>query len=44
MIMVITEVAILVAAKNFVCPKFPTKPVSTIPTKGIAKFEKNWYG
>jgi hypothetical protein len=30
----------LVAAKNFVCPKLPIKPVSTKPTKGIAKFEK----
>ena len=38
--MVIIEVAKLVAAKNLVCPKFPIKPVSTIPTNGIAKFEK----
>ena len=39
-IIVITEVAILVAAKYFVSPKFPIKPVSTIPTKGMAMFEK----
>ena len=38
--MVITEVAILVAAKNLPCPKLPIRPVSTMPTKGIAKFEK----
>tara|TARA_B100000965_G_scaffold163868_1_gene136451 strand:+ start:681 stop:854 length:174 start_codon:yes stop_codon:yes gene_type:complete len=40
MIMVITEVAMLVAAKNLVSPKLPIKPVSIIPVKGIAKFEK----
>ena len=40
MIIVITEVAILVAAKNLVWPKLPIRPVSIIPTKGIAKFEK----
>ena len=39
-IIVITEVAILVAAKYFVSPIFPINPVSTMPTKGIAKFEK----
>ena len=39
--MVITDVAMLVATRNFVSPRFPIKPVSTIPTKGIAKFEKN---
>ena len=38
---VITDVAILVAARYFVSPRFPINPVSTIPTKGIAKFEKN---
>ena len=31
----------LVAARYFVPPTFPIKPVSTIPTKGIAMFEKN---
>ena len=36
----ITEVAILVAAKYFASPIFPISPVSTIPTKGIARFEK----
>jgi hypothetical protein len=30
----------LVAAKYLVSPRFPIKPVSTIPTKGMAKFEK----
>jgi len=30
----------LVATKYFVSPRFPINPVSTIPTKGIAKFEK----
>ena len=40
MIIVITDVAILVAAKYFVSPRFPIKPLSTMPTKGIAKFEK----
>ena len=40
MIIVITDVAILVAAKNFVSPKFPIKPVSTIPTSGTAIFPK----
>jgi hypothetical protein len=39
-IIVITEVAILAAAKYLVSPIFPINPVSTIPTKGIAKFEK----
>tara|TARA_X000000368_G_scaffold336842_1_gene274609 strand:+ start:257 stop:424 length:168 start_codon:yes stop_codon:yes gene_type:complete len=38
--MVITEVAMLVAAKNLVSPKLPIKPVSIIPVKGIARFEK----
>ena len=38
--MVITEVAMLVAAKNLLCPKLPIRPVSTIPTKGMARFEK----
>ena len=38
--MVITEVAILAAAKYFVSPMLPIKPVSTIPTNGMAKFEK----
>jgi hypothetical protein len=33
-------VAILVAAKYFVSPRFPINPVSTIPTKGMARFEK----
>ena len=41
MIIVIIDVAILVAAKNFVCPKLPINPVSIIPAKGIAKLEKN---
>ena len=40
MIIVITEVAILVAAKNLVSPKLPIKPVSITPVKGIAKLEK----
>ena len=40
MIIVITEVAMLVAAKNLESPKLPIKPVSIIPVKGIAKFEK----
>ena len=39
-IIVITEVAMLVAAKYLVSPRFPIKPVSTIPTKGMARFEK----
>ena len=30
----------LVAARNFASPKFPIKPVSTTPTKGIAMLEK----
>ena len=38
--MVITEVAMLVAAKNLLCPKLPIRPVSITPTKGIAKFAK----
>ena len=38
--MVITDVAILVAAKYFVSPRFPIRLVSTMPTKGVAKFEK----
>jgi hypothetical protein len=41
MTIVITDVAILVAARYFVSPRFPISPVSTIPTNGIAKFEKN---
>ena len=39
-IIVITEVEILVAAKYLASPILPINPVSTIPTKGIAKFEK----
>jgi hypothetical protein len=35
-----TEVAILVAARYLVSPRFPISPVSTIPTNGIARFEK----
>ena len=30
----------LVAAKNLVSPKFPINPVSIMPTKGMARFEK----
>ena len=40
MIIVITEVAILLAAKYFVSPRLPINPVSTTPTKGIARLEK----
>jgi len=40
MIIVIIEVAILVAARYLTSPRFPIKPVSIIPTKGMAKFEK----
>ena len=40
-IIVMTEVATLIAAKNFSLPKCPIKPVSTRPTKGMAIFEKN---
>ena len=40
MIIVMTEVAMLVAAKNLVSPKLPIKPVSTIPVKGIARLAK----
>ena len=32
--------ATLVAAKYLVSPRFPINPVSTIPTSGIAMFEK----
>ncbi|MNY82106.1 hypothetical protein D3C86_2240280 [compost metagenome] len=39
-IIVITAVAMLVAAKNLDSSKFPINPVSTIPTKGMAEFEK----
>jgi hypothetical protein len=39
-IIVITDVAILVAAKYLVSLRLPIKPVSTIPTNGIAMFEK----
>ena len=35
-----TEVAILVAARYLVSPRFPISPVSTIPTNGMARFEK----
>jgi hypothetical protein len=38
--MVITVVAMLVADKYLVSPRFPIKPVSTKPTNGIAKLEK----
>jgi hypothetical protein len=41
MTIVITDVATLVAAKYFVSPRLPISPVSTTPTKGVAKFEKN---
>ena len=40
-IIVITDVAILVAARYLALPKFPIKEVSTIPTNGVARFEKN---
>jgi hypothetical protein len=40
MIIVITDVAMLVAAKNFVSPKLPINAVSTKPTKGIERLEK----
>ena len=39
-IIVITEVAILIAAKNFSLSRCPIKPVSTNPAKGIAILEK----
>jgi len=35
-----TEVAILIAAKNFALPRCPIRPVSINPAKGIAIFEK----
>jgi hypothetical protein len=38
--MVITEVAILVAARNLVWLKLPIRPVSITPVNGMAKFEK----
>jgi len=38
--MVITDVAMLVAAKYFDSPRFPINPMSTNPTSGIAIFEK----
>ena len=38
--MVTTEEPILVAAINLVSPRLPIKPVSTRPTKGIAKLAK----
>ena len=40
-IIVTTDVAILIAARNFSLLKWPIKPVSTNPTSGIAKLEKN---
>ena len=39
-IIVITEVAILIAAKNFTLFKCPIRAVSTMPAKGMAIFEK----
>ena len=39
-IILITAVAILVAAKYFSLPRWPINPVSTRPTNGIAKFAK----
>ena len=46
-IIVITEVAILIAAKNFTLFKCPIRPVSTKPANGMAILEKkigmdNW--
>ena len=40
-IMVRTDVDMLVAAKNFSLSKCPINPVSTKPTRGMAKFAKN---
>jgi hypothetical protein len=39
-IIVITEVAMLVAARYLVSPRFPISPISTIPTSGMARLEK----
>jgi len=37
---VMTEAAMLIAAKNFSLLKFPIRPVSTKPAKGMAILEK----
>jgi len=39
-IIVITDVAILIAARNFILFKCPIRAVSTIPAKGMAILEK----